>query len=397
MRPSDVPTYVEAGAADLGHHRQGRARRAGRARASTSCSTSASGRCRMVFATVDGRGPGGRGAAPPRRDADRDEVPADRRRLLRAHRPPGRDRRGQGLGRARAADRARRTGSSTSPRPARPCARTAWSIREEIARLDRAADRQPGRLPGQGARRSTTCVERLRAALSARPAAAAVAARGARAGARRRRRWPPTVAEIVADVRARAATRRWREYEARFGAASARLRVPAAELAGGAATRSTPRRPRGPGGRRSPTCAPWPRPGSTRRPRSTLPQGQTVRLREVPVRRAAVYAPGGPAPVPVVGRHGRGHRARGRGRRGRRRPPRRTRSILAAAALCGVDEVYRDDRRAGDRRARLRHRVDPARRRDRRARAASTCRRPSARSRGLVGIDGFAGPSRPRP
>ncbi|HEX5622661.1 MAG TPA: histidinol dehydrogenase, partial [Solirubrobacteraceae bacterium] len=30
----------------------------------------------------------------------------------------------------------------------------------------------------------------------------------------------------------------------------------------------------------------------------TLPEGQTVRLREVPVRRAAVYAPGGQHPYP---------------------------------------------------------------------------------------------------
>ena len=97
----------------------------------------------------------------------------------------------------------------------------------------------------------------------------------------------------------------------------------------------------------------------------TLPEGQTVALREVPVRRAAVYAPSGRHPYPSTVVMG---------------------AITARAA--GVDEVYvadraapddprrgaavrgrrrlRDHRRAGDRRARLRHGVDPARRRDRR-------------------------------
>ncbi|MDP9345623.1 MAG: histidinol dehydrogenase [Actinomycetota bacterium] len=72
-----------------------------------------------------------------------------------------------------------------------------------------------------------------------------------------------------------------------------------------------------------------------------LPQGHTVRLREVPVRRAAVYAPGGRAPYPssvvmgVVTARAAGvdevvvcapgaHPV-----------------ILAAAALCGADAVFR--------------------------------------------------------
>jgi histidinol dehydrogenase len=71
-----------------------------------------------------------------------------------------------------------------------------------------------------------------------------------------------------------------------------------------------------------------------------LPQGQTVRLRDVPVRRAAVYVPGGRAPYPstvvmgVVTARAAGvdevvvcapglHPV-----------------ILAACALCGADEVY---------------------------------------------------------
>ena len=54
--------------------------------------------------------------------------------------------------------------------------------------------------------------------------------------------------------------------------------------------------------------------------------------------------------------------------------------ILAACALCGVSEVYRDGRRPGDRRAGLRDRVGAAGRRDRRPGQRRTSRRPSARS-----------------
>ena len=55
--------------------------------------------------------------------------------------------------------------------------------------------------------------------------------------------------------------------------------------------------------------------------------------------------------------------------------------ILAAAAIAGVDEVYRVGGPGRDRRPGLRHRVDPPGRRHRRARAARASRRPSARSR----------------
>ena len=50
--------------------------------------------------------------------------------------------------------------------------------------------------------------------------------------------------------------------------------------------------------RRSPTCAPWRRPARGEEREVALPQGHTVRLRELPVRRAAVYVPGGRAPYP---------------------------------------------------------------------------------------------------
>jgi histidinol dehydrogenase len=75
--------------------------------------------------------------------------------------------------------------------------------------------------------------------------------------------------------------------------------------------------------------------------RVDLPQGQTVRLREVPVRRAAVYAPGGRHPYPssvVMG----AATARAAGvEQVVLAAPGGHPTILAAAALCGVDEVYR--------------------------------------------------------
>jgi histidinol dehydrogenase len=72
----------------------------------------------------------------------------------------------------------------------------------------------------------------------------------------------------------------------------------------------------------------------------TLPEGQTVRLREVPVRRAAVYAPGGRHPYPssvVMG----AVTARAAGVEQVVVAAPGHPLILAACALCEVDEVYR--------------------------------------------------------
>ena len=63
--------------------------------------------------------------------------------------------------------------------------------------------------------------------------------------------------------------------------------------------------------------------GLGRRREVELPQGQRVTMRELPVRRAAIYVPGGAQPVPVDGRDGRRHRAGRRRRRGRRLRARR--------------------------------------------------------------------------
>lgn len=73
-----------------------------------------------------------------------------------------------------------------------------------------------------------------------------------------------------------------------------------------------------------------------------LPQGQRVLVREIPVRRAAVYVPGGRAPYPSTVVMGTvTARVAGVEQVVLCTPPPANPTILAAAALCGVDEVYR--------------------------------------------------------
>ena len=77
-----------------------------------------------------------------------------------------------------------------------------------------------------------------------------------------------------------------------------------------------------------------------------LPQGQVVTVREVPVRRAAVYVPGGRAPYPSTVVMGAvTAQVAGVEEVAVCSPPRADGDVdpvvLAACALCGVDEVYR--------------------------------------------------------
>ncbi len=73
-----------------------------------------------------------------------------------------------------------------------------------------------------------------------------------------------------------------------------------------------------------------------------LPQGQRVLVREIPVRRAAIYVPGGRAPYPSTVVMGAvTARVAGVEEIVVCTPPPASPAILAAAALCGVDEVYR--------------------------------------------------------
>ncbi|MEA2271131.1 MAG: histidinol dehydrogenase [Solirubrobacteraceae bacterium] len=123
-----------------------------------------------------------------------------------------------------------------------------------------------------------------------------------------------------------------------------------------------------------------------------LPQGQTVRLREVPVRRAAIYVPGGRAPyrstvvMGVVTAKAAGvdevvvcapgtHPV-----------------ILAACALCGADEVFRMG--GAHAVAALAYGTETVRRADVIAGPGSLYVQEAKRLvSGDVGIDGFAGPS----
>ena len=83
MRPSDVPTYVEAGAADIGITGKDVLMEQAE-RDVYELLDLGFGGCRMVLASRGRRRPGRRGAAAPGRDARRHEVPAHRRALLRA-------------------------------------------------------------------------------------------------------------------------------------------------------------------------------------------------------------------------------------------------------------------------------------------------------------------------
>ncbi|MDQ8046996.1 MAG: histidinol dehydrogenase, partial [Patulibacter sp.] len=81
--------------------------------------------------------------------------------------------------------------------------------------------------------------------------------------------------------------------------------------------------------------------GVSDRIRVDLPQGHTVDLREVPVRSAAIYAPGGQAAYPstiVMGVVTA--RAAGVERICVLTPPPVSDVVLGTAALCGIDEVY---------------------------------------------------------
>ena len=210
------------------------------------------------------------------------------------------------------------------------------------------------------------------------------------------------VRALLADVRARGDDA-LRELTERFdGAAIDELRVPDAEREGRARRRSPP------------TCGPpsrWPTPTS---PPTTSTQrhpdaehhngGITVRELQRPVDRAGCYVPSDLAPlvstvlmtaVPGQGRR----RARGRAASPRRSPTAPWRpGILAAAAIAGVDEVYRVGGPAVI--GALAYGTESIRagRRDRRARAAPASPRPSARSRrpGLVGVPSALRRARPR-
>jgi histidinol dehydrogenase len=122
-----------------------------------------------------------------------------------------------------------------------------------------------------------------------------------------------------------------------------------------------------------------------------LPEGQTVRLREVPVRRAAVYAPGGRHAYPssvVMG----AVTARAAGVDEVVVAAPRHPVILAAAALCGADEVFTMG--GAQAIAALAYGTETIRPVDVIVGPGSLWVQEAKRQvSGQVGIDGFAGPS----
>src|SRR3954469_21623382 len=123
----------------------------------------------------------------------------------------------------------------------------------------------------------------------------------------------------------------------------------------------------------------------------TLEQGQSVRLRDVPVRRAAVYAPGGRAPYPssvLIGAVTA--RAAGVDEVVVVAPSHPV--IHAAAALCQADEVYAMG--GAQAIAALAYGTESIRRVDVVVGPGNLYVQEAKRQvSGLVGIDGFAGPS----
>jgi histidinol dehydrogenase len=123
----------------------------------------------------------------------------------------------------------------------------------------------------------------------------------------------------------------------------------------------------------------------------TLDQGQSVRLRDVPVRRAAVYAPGGRAPYPSSVLMG-AVTARAAGVDEVVVAAPRHPVILAAAALCRADEVYAMG--GAQAIAALAHGTESIPRVDVIVGPGNLYVQEAKRQvSGLVGIDGFAGPS----
>jgi histidinol dehydrogenase len=122
-----------------------------------------------------------------------------------------------------------------------------------------------------------------------------------------------------------------------------------------------------------------------------LPQGQTIAVRELPVRRAAVYAPGGRHPYPssvVMG----AVTARAAGVEEVVLAASPNPTILAAARLCGVDEVLQVT--GAQSIAALAYGTESIRRVDVIVGPGSLWVQEAKRQVShVVGIDGFAGPS----
>ena len=197
------------------------------------------------------------------------------------------------------------------------------------------------------------------------------------------------VERIVDDVRARGEDA-LREYAARFDRAEPPLRVPTHELDAAAA-----------GLRHDLRCGLEIAMGNIAAVAGaslgddaelTLPQGQRMVVRELPVRRAAIYAPGGRNPYPSTVLMG-AVTARVAGvEEIAVLSPGAHPVVLAACALCGIDEVYRFGGAHGV--AALAYGTASVARADVIAGPGSLYVQEAKRLvSGDVGIDGFLGPS----
>ena len=354
------------------------------------------GRCRMVLATVEGD-PDPAAEALRRLGVMRvaTKYPRIADALLRAHRPPGRDRRGQGLGRARAAHRPGR-GDRRPHRDGHDAARE----RPRRARGDRrghgAAHRQPGRAQAQGRgdrRRSwggCVAVERLR--LAAAEDADALAAQ-VRALVAEPASVAADVAGIVAAVRERGDAALL-ELVARLDAvgrrAAARDRRRARRGARAGSTRPCAAAWRW----RSPTCAPSPRRAWAPTSTVDLPQGQRVlRARAAGAPRRDLRARAGAPRTRAPSSWASSPPARPACEEVAVCAPGAHPVILAACALCGVRRGLRMGGAHAIAALAYGTASVRARRRHRRARAASTCRRPSAWSRATSASTASTGPA----
>ena len=196
------------------------------------------------------------------------------------------------------------------------------------------------------------------------------------------------VSEIIAGVRA-GGDAAVLDYERRFGGSGAALRVTHEELA--AARETLAPEVRAGLEVAIANVGAVARAGLDPEAEVSLPQGQRVRLREVPVRRAAVYAPGGKNPYPssvVMGVVTA--RAAGVDEVVVAAPPHPL--ILASAALCGADEVYRMG--GAQAIAALAHGTETVRPVDVIVGPGNLyVQEAKVQVSGRVGIDGFAGPS----
>ena len=194
MRPSDVPTYVEAGAADIGVTgkdvllEQARATAAGeRGREVYELLDLGYGRCTMVLASKAGPDPAVEALRRLGVMRVATKYPRIAARYLEETGRQARDRRGQGLGRARAADRHGR-GDRRPDGDRHDAAREQPRGPRGDRRLHGAADRQSCLAQAEGRADRRAAGAAARAAGGARAAADAARSRVARRRARAPRR-----------------------------------------------------------------------------------------------------------------------------------------------------------------------------------------------------------------